>query len=305
MNSSIHPSEGGKPGEPTPTTVVTKDHNEKHDEEADSFLPKKHIDIKTGKRPSYREPLTHLKNRSFIEVLFGSCFGEFGTQLTIDELVPYYDLKNDANTFFDNKCKDYDDFLREMWADLTGETIEEIENEGWKNFGFQNNNPRSDFRGGGLLSLKQLAYFIKTNKDRIEGLSSDNSTFLFAVSSINITYFLIKYFHLSNDLIFAKDKKIICSRVALKTFCSVLRVDKNILNKIHGLLLLDLYNTWEELRKKVAGLTLMDFNLALNTVKERMVKATKGHIYDDYESFREYYLKQEVILPNRKASYSR
>jgi len=301
MNSTIHPSDTTKPGEPTSNS------NEKgqYDEEADSFLPRKNIDLTTRKRPSFREPITHLKNKSFIEVIFGSCFGDFGTQLSVDELVPFYDLKHDANKYFDNKCKDYDDLLREMWTDLTGNTLEEIENEGWKNYGFQNSNPRSDFRGGALLSLKQLLYFVKTNKDKIETLSSDTSSFLFAVSSINVTYFLIKYYHLSNDLVYSKDKKIICSRVALKTFCSVLRVDKNILNKIHGLLLNDLHSVWQDLRKKIPGLTLMDFNMALNIVKEKMFRLTKSHIYDSYEGFREIYLRLETVLPDRKASYSR
>lgn len=31
----------------------------------------------------------------------------------------------------------------------------------WKSYGFQNKNPRSDFRGGGFYALKNLLYFTK------------------------------------------------------------------------------------------------------------------------------------------------
>jgi len=278
---------------------------EKCQNEEDSFLKKQLQQAQRGRKRSLREPVTHLKNKSFFEVVFGACFEDFGTQLTIEELVAFYDLKDDANNYFDNKCQDYDELLREMWFALKGERLEDVENDEWKNYGFQNRNPRSDFRGGGLLSLKQLLYFVKSNKEEALEMSQKSEEFLFAVSSINITYFLIKYYHLSNHLIFSKDKKEICSRVALKTFCSLLRVDQNIMNKIHGVLLEDLYKIWGDIKKKIPGLTLMDFNMALNLVKSKFMKVTKSNSFDSFSQFKSYYTKLETVLPSRKASFSK
>lgn len=273
-------------------------------EETDAFIVKKSSNNTYARRPSYREPVTHVKNRSLFELLFGSCFGDSRTQLTVDELVPFYEIKADANNYFDNKYTGYDDIFREMWRILTGGQLEEVENEGWKKYGFQNQNPRSDFRGGGLLSLKQLMYFIKNNPQEIPEMSNEANSFLFAVSSINITYFLIKYYHLSEHLIYSKDKNEICSRVALKSFCSLLLRDENIMDKIHGLLLNDLYSTWQILRQRIPRLNLLDFNLALNVIKDKYMKATKDHIFDDFATLKRYYLKKEVKLPSKRQSFS-
>jgi len=302
--NSVSPSDFGRAEEPTNNSNAPKE-RERCESETDSFLKKQLKQAQGGRRRSLREPITHLKNKTFFEVVFGACFEDFGTQLTIEELVPFYDLKDDANTYFDNKCPDYDEILRDMWLVLKGERLEEVENDGWKSYGFQNRNPRSDFRGGGLLSLKQLVYFVKSNKEKALEMSQKNEEFLFAVSSINITYFLIKYYHLSNNLIFSKDKKEICSRVALKTFCSMLRVDQNVLNKIHGLLLEDLYGVWGDIKKKVPGLTLMDFNMALNLVKSKFVRLTKSNSFDSFSQLKSFYTKLETVLPTRKASFSK
>jgi hypothetical protein len=45
--------------------------------------------------------------------------------------------------------------------------MKETKNEEWKFFGFQNANPFSDFRGGGLLSLKHLIFYAQSNTKRI------------------------------------------------------------------------------------------------------------------------------------------
>ena len=41
----------------------------------------------------------------------------------------------------------------------------DLKYEGWKDYGFQNENPRTDFRGSGILGLKQLIYFTSKYND--------------------------------------------------------------------------------------------------------------------------------------------
>ena len=46
----------------------------------------------------------------------------------------------------------------------------------------------------------------------------DENEFLFAISSINVSYYLMTFFHLHDFLDYKKDKKVICSRKILKNF---------------------------------------------------------------------------------------
>lgn len=58
----------------------------------------------------------------------------------------------------------------------------------WKQIGFQNKNPRTDFRGGGILSLHCLRYFIKKYPELFKQMLKDGSEYFFiSLSSINVT----------------------------------------------------------------------------------------------------------------------
>lgn len=66
--------------------------------------------------------------------------------------------------------------------------------------GFQSKNPRTDFRGGGILSLYCLHYFINTYQKYFEEMRNDNKGyFFFAISSINVTHHLIVYLYMNKD----------------------------------------------------------------------------------------------------------
>jgi ELMO/CED-12 family len=249
-----------------------------------------------------REPMTHLKNRNFIEKFFGSCFGDARLQLTYDELIGFYTLKEWANTFIDGKSTEYDDHFRKLYFNITKETLGEIVNDNWKNFGFQNANLRTDFRAGCLLSLKHLLYFTSNHGDRIAGMIEPSKDFLFGICSINVSYFLAKYYHLPDSLIFEKDKKEICSRVALKSFCQISEEDDNLHFKIHAMLLIDLFEIWIQIRNTVKGVNILDFGMALETMKKKFTNATRTELFDDYASFSSAYLNSAIELPTRRKS---
>ena len=73
---------------------------------------------------------------------------------------------------------------------------------------------------------------------------------LFSVTSINITFYLKKYFHLANYLNFKLDKKVICPRKVLKTFCYVSLLDVDFFTKIHNMITNKIINYFIELTKK-------------------------------------------------------
>jgi hypothetical protein len=54
-------------------------------------------------------------------------------------------------------------------------------------------------------------------------MENDKSGFFFAITAINIAFFMKKYFHLADFLVPLNDSNVYCNRRALKNFCSILR----------------------------------------------------------------------------------
>ena len=72
----------------------------------------------------------------------------------------------------------------------------------WKDIGFQGKDPRTDFRGGGHLSLACLMYFAENYKkdwtELVKCTKEDESVmWLTAISSINLTHSLMCYFFMN------------------------------------------------------------------------------------------------------------
>lgn len=82
----------------------------------------------------------------------------------------------------------------------------------WKVIGFQSPNPRTDFRGGGHLSLLCILYlheFYKSDFDAMSETTNDenNVMWLTAISSINITYFLIWFLHMTTEKVIHRNPR--------------------------------------------------------------------------------------------------
>lgn len=76
-------------------------------------------------------------------------------------------------------------------------------NDDWKDIGFQGKNPRTDFRGGGHLSLLCLLYMIDTYPTEWAQLvkctkEEEHVMWLTAISSINLTHSLVIYFYMNS-----------------------------------------------------------------------------------------------------------
>lgn len=71
--------------------------------------------------------------------------------------------------------------------------------------GFQGQYPETDFRGGGVFSLKLIILFVKNNMQLVKIMEDDKAGFFFAITTINIYFFLKKYFHLADFLVAGRD----------------------------------------------------------------------------------------------------
>jgi len=93
---------------------------------------------------------------------------------------------------------DFDD----VTLDQSKEVIEDLKrtnlkHEFWKKFGFQNNNPRTDFRSSGILGLHQFDYFAnKYPRELFQATTIQNDYFFLALFSIRLTHVIIVLFHL-------------------------------------------------------------------------------------------------------------
>lgn len=81
------------------------------------------------------EPITHVKNKTFIEKFFMSCFHERNS-LTPDEMAHFNLIRDDANTTFDNHDPKFDDKFKEIWNNLSKDKRFAIPEDDWKKFGF-------------------------------------------------------------------------------------------------------------------------------------------------------------------------
>ena len=241
----------------------------------------------------YTEPKT--LSEGFLACMMPIC-GSNKTSCTQIELTIFYKLKRKSDVQI---TKDYDDLFRRIWASLLNEQLEEIENERWQNFGFQNRNPRSDIRGGGLLALEQLVYFSENYSENARHMSDPGYQFFFGISSVNISFFLRKYYHMLEDHLIPKDKFKISGRKSFKSLMLILESDEQALNKIHGMLLIDLLIVWEEVKAKKQGITIMDFQKVIDLLTSKFVKANNGIIYRTFEELKQAYAKIPTKVPKK------
>eukprot|EP01016_Furgasonia_blochmanni_P004940 TRINITY_DN11911_c0_g1_i2.p1 TRINITY_DN11911_c0_g1~~TRINITY_DN11911_c0_g1_i2.p1 ORF type:complete len:337 (-),score=24.63 TRINITY_DN11911_c0_g1_i2:141-1151(-) len=233
----------------------------------------------------YKEPETHILNVPFHQRYLSRCFIR-RDRLNPLELRHYYHERRQANIYFDPNNEDHTNKLRGLWLLLKAEPLgEEIKRDEWTKYGFQNHDPRTDFRGGGIMSLLHIIHFVETKKDIVEKMCDEKADFFFAISSINVTYYMKKYFHLLNHLVYELDKSELGSRRSLKNFCVMMKDDLDVLLKLHALFLQDFFAEWLLLKKRDPKATIMDVGKALDNAKNRFQRAINLQYFHSFAEF--------------------
>lgn len=57
-------------------------------------------------------------------------------------------------------------------------------------------------------------------------MENDAGNFFFAITAINICFFMKNYFHLTDSLVAGRDNQTYCDRRALKNFCTIISNDQ-------------------------------------------------------------------------------
>lgn len=226
-------------------------------------------------------------------------------KLDEDDKGKLYRLKNKcARPFIQNNSTD-EDFLRTLFIiAFPGEKLPDnnLESELWKSIGFQTNNPRIDFRGGGLMGLKQLIEFIEkfpTEYRRMKIMTMNNK-FVFALNSVRTTFFLRRVFELDHfDIAASQAKKDLKQLRRMKNLCIFLQEDQNgnrILpdesnesnfNVLHQAILKITFKYWEECLYESPELTILHLSKAELNSRARFLKAIEKRIYSNVQEFLE------------------
>jgi len=119
---------------------------------------------------------------------FGPCISViWGFKQLLDEIeslkLNRYDFEN----------KEHETKLLELWSCLMpGKELKSRVNSAWKELGFQGDDPKTDFRGMGLLGLENLLYFAKNYPGAaLHVLSHSHHPiygYSFAIVGINLTH---------------------------------------------------------------------------------------------------------------------
>nr|CAG4647275.1 EOG090X0AMT [Megafenestra aurita]SVE92557.1 EOG090X0AMT [Megafenestra aurita] len=104
-----------------------------------------------------------------------------------------HDLEKLKGTRYDAENQEHELKLLELWDHLMPERkLESRVSNSWKNIGFQGDDPKTDFRGMGLLGLDNLSFFAHNYPDVARQVLSHSNHpkhgYSFAIVGINLTH---------------------------------------------------------------------------------------------------------------------
>ena len=116
-------------------------------------------------------------------------------------------------------------------------------------------------------------------------MSTDPGQFFFAITAINIAFFMKKYFHLANDLIPERDEHEYCNRRALKNFCLIIVSERFTYEQMHEMFLKHFYlDTWVAASKTHPN-TLLQFNILFEGLKKKIREVFESNTINDFHQF--------------------
>ncbi|XP_054163144.1 ELMO domain-containing protein 2-like [Oppia nitens] len=101
-------------------------------------------------------------------------------------------VEDQRSIAYDPNINDHQNMLKSLWEQLSDEPLTALISKQWSDIGFQGDDPSTDFRGMGFLSLNNLLYFVTTYKDPARHILMHSlhpkHGFPFAIVGINLTH---------------------------------------------------------------------------------------------------------------------
>ncbi|TVU27177.1 hypothetical protein EJB05_29764 [Eragrostis curvula] len=114
-------------------------------------------------------------------------------------------LRQRLDVPYDCDCLKHQDALKELWRlAYPDRELPPLKSDVWKEMGWQNSDPSTDFRAGGFMSLENLIYFARNYPDSFHRLlhKADGKRaeweYPFAAAGVNISYMLVQMLDLQS-----------------------------------------------------------------------------------------------------------
>ncbi|KAG0559513.1 hypothetical protein KC19_10G111000 [Ceratodon purpureus] len=166
---------------------------------------------------------------------------------------------------FDGSLPEHQDALKALWqASFPERAMPGLVSPQWKDMGWQGNDPGTDFRGGGFISLENLLFFARRFPLVFQNLLHKEEgkraewEYPFAVAGINITFMLIQLL----DLRAAKP-----SSPSVASFFNMLASDEDSFDLLYCVAFKLLDAQW-----LAQGASYMEFNAVLQATRKQLEK---------------------------------
>eukprot|EP00347_Sterkiella_histriomuscorum_P023455 403334575 len=195
-----------------------------------------------------RQPIFHSRQKSFFEKLCKCCVEN--KDLNKREIKYFYKFRDELVMHYDEKNPDHEATLRSLYIQVFNKKEEDVpvdlKSEEWSNIGFQGKNPRTDFRGAGILGLQCLKYFVQVYPDEFAQMRRDVNTsdFFIAISSFNITHMLMVFLYMNKEEVQQQMKKTRASRKQFKKFAVLNQKSKLTFFELNSFMLIFVYKQW-------------------------------------------------------------
>ena len=172
--------------------------------------------------------------------------------------------------------------LRQLWSHAFPGEPSQLSSDRWKDMGWQGNNPATDFRGGGLMSLQNLLFLAshkpalfealmhKSKGDRAQDTPLEDGgrggEYPFAAAGVNCSHMLIEMLNL-------RDISKAPSSSAGKGFLELLNHDSNAFDEVYCLAFEKLDNLWLQSGVEAGGKWgYFDFNSIKLRLQQQLSK---------------------------------
>ena len=214
----------------------------------------------------------NLQKPEGVKVIYRNCSQRCcGSSLNLnsEELEGLNVLRAQSRLQYNKENPSHQALLRQFWMIVFPTEIlpENSKSAKWKEIGFQNTDPSSDFRGAGVFGLEQLLYLSTTYPQEFKDMILSSSSYSFAISALNITvkftqHILMGFFQLHKHIAVGIPGCRTLDIEILKTFCSLNVQSLEIIHELYSAGVMKMHKTWMEMNKK-GNLNLMQFQPAV------------------------------------------
>jgi len=239
--------------------------------------------------------------RAMVQAACCCCGRYLCVKLTKSEKMSLEALRKRASVMYNRDDPSHEALLHRYWQmSFPGEAASAPDSSPhWKRAGFQSSNPRTDFRGGGLLSLQSMTYFSETYPNMFREIvfeAGGCGDYPFSAGFVNICYMIVLYFRLNVEpgIFIGGDET--ASSKCLKAFASLAQdPDAHAFEELFSVCCIKLHRTWRRLSRR-EGASLMDFPEALRLTKKGMISllSRQPQSVDEF-----HYLYEPISLPRR------